>query len=385
MKTSRIHFLSNDPRIGSRFTSAVSLHGHTLHSHESLTMLPTYARGNPLFGATLGALRRRYREMTGTELDFAKTYFTPPLSASRAYQLEVRQIQEELGLCAMVSLTDHDTTAAPELLRLFMDHDRIPISIEWTVPHENTYFHLGVHNIHPDTAATLVREMGQVRCSSCVSDNLFCDGRHSWNCGGAVRQVLEKLNSFSDTLVVFNHPLWDTCGLGTANHRRAVINFLNRFKPYIHALEINGLRTWGENCRALNLAADWGLPVVSGGDRHGCEPNAVLNLTVASSFSDFVMELRQEGMSDLVFMPQYSEPLNLRKLQTAWDVLRDLPNYAGGIDRWVDRVFVPWPGREVAPLSAFWKEGEPRTLKHLLYLVRLGETPRLRPLLRYVL
>ena len=38
----------------------------------------------------------------------------------------------------------------------------------------------------------------------------------------------------------------------------------------IHAVELGGLRSWDENQRALDFASQVGLPVVAGGDRHGC-------------------------------------------------------------------------------------------------------------------
>lgn len=65
---------------------------------------------------------------------------------------------------------------------------------------------------------------------------------------------------------------------------------------------------------------------VSGGDRHGCEPNAILNLSQASSFSEFVDELRRHRQSQIVFMPQYQESLNWRTMQAVIDVLREYPS-----------------------------------------------------------
>ncbi len=38
--------------------------------------------------------------------------------------------------------------------------------------------------------------------------------------------------------------------------------------------------------------ADVETPVISGGDRHGCEPNGVINLTAARTFSEFAQEVR---------------------------------------------------------------------------------------------
>jgi hypothetical protein len=66
------------------------------------------------------------------------------------------------------------------------------------------------------------------------------------------------------------------------------------------------------------LASSFRLPLISGGDRHGREPNACVNLTNAASFPEFVEEVRNDGWSDVLFMPQYREPSKLRILQTCF-------------------------------------------------------------------
>ena len=68
----------------------------------------------------------------------------------------------------------------------------------------------------------------------------------------------------------------------------------------------------------LKLSKTTDLPVVSGGDRHGCEPNAVLNLSAAATFADFVDEIRRERRSHVVLVPQYFDPLRHRLLEGAW-------------------------------------------------------------------
>ena len=60
----------------------------------------------------------------------------------------------------------------------------------------------------------------------------------------------------------------------------------------MHALEINGFRTWEENRLTIELAREIGLPVVSGGDRHGCQPNTLLNISQSRSFEELVAEIR---------------------------------------------------------------------------------------------
>jgi hypothetical protein len=137
-----------------------------------------------------------------------------------------------------------------------------------------------------------------------------------------------------------------------------VKRFIATYGPYIHALEINGLRSWQENLGAISLANQSGFPVVAGGDRHGLEPNAVLNVTRASTFAEFVEEIRVDRSSDILVQPQYKEPLGLRHLLTAWDVVREHPQFAEK-QHWVARVFVLCYDGVERPLSAVWKDGAP--------------------------
>src|SRR5262249_5151890 len=155
--------------------------------------------------------------------------------------------------------------------------------------------------------------------SGCRASGISCAGIHDARCVPHVRQWMDRLASVRDVLLVLNHPLWDTCEMGEARHRELLLSFLAWHKNYIHAFELNGLRTWDENLRVMELASHWNLPVISGGDRHGCEPNAVINLTRAKDFSTFVQEIRTEGRSVVVFLQQYRQPLAFRKIKTAWD------------------------------------------------------------------
>ena len=112
---------------------------------------------------------------------------------------------------------------------------------------------------------------------------------------------MDLLNSCAETLVVLNHPLWDEKGIGAEEHRRALGELIERHGSHIHAFEINGLRCWQENGETAALGRARNVPVVSGGDRHGREPNAILNLSAAESFADFVHEVRYERKSHVVF------------------------------------------------------------------------------------
>ena len=71
------------------------------------------------------------------------------------------------------------------------------------------------------------------------------------------------------------------------------MSFCRRTAHYLHALELNGLRNWDENREVRRLAEKWNMLLISGGDRHGVEPNANINLTNATSFTEFVHEIRR--------------------------------------------------------------------------------------------
>jgi hypothetical protein len=154
-------------------------------------------------------------------------------------------------------------------------------------------------------------------------------------------------------LIILNHPLWDEKGIGVENHTAVLRQLLERHASSIHALELNGLRSRQENRKVIAIGRDAGFPVVSGGDRHGREPNAILNLTRGHTLSEFVQEVRYERLSHVVFMSQYRLPLKLRILRTVIDSLRDYPENPEGRKSWTDRVFCITPAsNQPLPLSA---------------------------------
>jgi hypothetical protein len=134
----------------------------------------------------------------------------------------------------------------------------------------------------------------------------------------ALKGRLERLNSFPEALLILNHPLWDEKKIGLAQHEQTLKSLLAFSRNRLHALEVNGLRSFAENRRVMDLGDMVGWPVVSGGNRHGCEPNAILNLTEASTFDEFAQQVRS-GRSHVVFMPQYREPLTWRTMRTVVD------------------------------------------------------------------
>jgi hypothetical protein len=151
-------------------------------------------------------------------------------------------------------------------------------------------------------------------------------------------------------------------------------------------LELNGLRGWDENKQVIALGRETGLPLVAGGDRHGREPNAILNLSRAATFAELTQEIRHDRLSHVVFMPQYREPLKLRILQTMIDVVRDYPENFAGRKSWGDRVFYRDPETGVAiPLASIWNDGGPMIVKHFIAAMRLLEWRGFRSALRLAL
>jgi hypothetical protein len=194
---------------------------------------------------------------------------------------------------------------------------------------------------------------------------------------GLLKATLAELDELPGVLIVFNHPLWDLYRIGNDRHNVQVNEFLAVNGQYIHALELNGLRDWKENREVSELAGKWNQLVISGGDRHGVEPNANINLTCADSFTEFVHEVRRERQSHILFMPQYAEPWKHRILQSTLDAIRDYPHFPEGSRRWDERVYHPDHRGRMQPLAQLWDGGAaPVYIRSLLTMVRMmGRAP----------
>jgi hypothetical protein len=265
------------------------------------------------------------------------------LPPKQAFDLESGQIAE-LGLFSMVSLTDHDNLNAPILLRSLPSAHSIPLSVEWTAPYGDQAFHLGVHNLPASRAvgwmeilAEFTRNPGDERLS----------------------EILAALDAEPHVLVVFNHPMWDLYMVGRERHLLLVNEFIRKYGAWLHAIELNGLRGWEENRAARDLAERWDFALISGGDRHGAEPNANVNLTNAATFCEFVQEIRLQGKSNVLFMPQYAEPLKHRMLRSAVDAVRHYPDFPEGSRRWDERVYHPDGEGISRSLRELWPDGNP--------------------------
>ena len=341
MASSTISYTWRDKNALQGFRTGVSLHSHTNHSKETLDFLANFGNQYPVIRPLLTRLERRSEQMHGVRINYAESYWTPPMTAKLAFDLESRQI-EKLDLAPMVSITDHDNIEAPMLLRTVPSARQIPVSVEWSAPYGKQSFHLGVHNLPSARATEWMGTLAEFTANP-------SDAR--------LTEILIALNEEPNVLVVFNHPLWDLYLIGNEKHEFLVNEFLQKNGAYLHALELNGLRNWDENRAVRRLAERWNMLLVSGGDRHGVEPNANINLTNASSFTEFVHQVRREKKSDVLFMPQYAEPWKHRILQSTIDAVRPYPEFPQGSRTWDERVYHPDENGVSRPLSELWPNG----------------------------
>jgi hypothetical protein len=80
------------------------------------------------------------------KIDFSTAYWSPPLTPQSVYDIEKDQINSA-GLGAIVSITDHDSIDGTLQVNAKAEASRAPISLEWTVPFDYGFFHVGVHNL----------------------------------------------------------------------------------------------------------------------------------------------------------------------------------------------------------------------------------------------
>src|ERR1035438_4568589 len=78
--------------------------------------LANFGNQYPLMRPLFNRLERRSAENHGMPVNYAASYWTPPMTPKLAFDLESGQI-EDLGIASMVSITDHDNIKAPMLLR----------------------------------------------------------------------------------------------------------------------------------------------------------------------------------------------------------------------------------------------------------------------------
>jgi len=144
--------------------------------------LQRYLDRKPVVSQFLRWERKRYLAATGANLDFSRAYWRGPLSAQSAPERERLQI-ERLGLRALVSLTDKDTIDAGLLLQAGRPVGELPTSVEWTGRYEQSYLHLGIHNLAPLPGHIIhagVRAIHAQPANLCLDGTLGNPGRRSF-------------------------------------------------------------------------------------------------------------------------------------------------------------------------------------------------------------
>ncbi len=357
MRQSSIRFAWREHPPAEGFRTGVSLHSHTMHS-EDLAFLPRHLHRAP----GISQIVSYYQLVRG--VDFARAWWTPPLSPASALSLERAQIAG-LGLRALVSITDHDNIQAGLALGITADPSETPVSVEWTVPYERTILHLGVHNIPRADARSWMEVMARYTAEPNAA---------------ALPALLHDFSSFPDVLIVLNHPFWLEEGVVESDHRPALDRVIRDCAAFFDAVELNGTRPWKENARAIELARSLERPFISGGDRHSTEPSACINLTNARTFSEFVSEIHS-GSSSVLFLPQYREPMPQRVLEAARDILRTYPEYPGR-ERWSDRIFYRGEDGVARTIAQICNGCEPRVVCTAVRAVQWFAGAGLRPALR---
>ncbi len=343
------------------YTTGVSLHSHTSVSEETLGFIHAMFVAMPGLKRVFDFYAQRSAKC-GVTLDFDRANWRPPLQPKMAYDLESRQIQR-LGLNSLVSITDHDTIEAPMLLRTVPSSRHIPVSVEWSAPFGQTIFHLGIHNIPSRDGMEWMRRMATFTAEAATT---------SVESDRKLLSMLRELHESPQVLIVFNHPLWDLHKVGAA-HLAEVRRFLREAGRCVHAIELNGLRHVRENRETAQLAKDTGHLTISGGDRHGLEPNANINLTSAASFTEFVEEIRVDRVSHVHFMDQYQDRWEQRIFRSTLNAVTDFPEFMPGWQRWDERAFHPDKDGVMRPLAELWPSGHaPRLLMGAIKVVRLG-------------
>lgn len=355
MGESKVFYSWRNPEVAKEFLSGVSLHSHTNQSRETLKFLAVLGNRYSFMRRLMQRHEQRAEANHGTRVEYGRSYWTPPAAPKLAFDLEGGQI-EKLGLAPIVSLTDHDCIQAPLSLQIG-GKEESPVSVEWTVPYKTQAFHFGVHNLPPARSCEWMQILSSYTAHPSERQ---------------LKEILAALHAEPEVLVVFNHPIWDLYRVGEDLHIHLVNGFLDEYRTWIHAIELNGLRNWQENREALRLAEKWGMVPISGGDRHGMEPNANINLTNADCFEQFAHEIRDDRESRILFMPQYSQPWKHRILRSAIDVVSHYPEFPPGSQKWDERVFHPDIHGVPQPLAALWPDGTaPRAIRWGIAIVLL--------------
>lgn len=369
-KQTQLHILHKTEDLSKKAKTGVSLHCHTESSKEMLDFVPHYANKLPIIAFFWRRESENYIKREGEAIDFSTAFWEPPLDAFDVFRIEQDQMNN-VGLEGIVSITDHDSIKSNLQILKKEDNKKAPISLEWTVPFEYGFFHVGVHNLPKERADELAKALLSYTFSGDKEPNKE-----------KLHELFKMLNEIREVLLIVNHPLWDIEIVGKKRHKMLLEGFLKEYGKWIHALEINGFRSWSENKGVIDLAEALDFPLVTGGDRHGCKPNTVINITNKNTFDEFVEEIRIGKKSEVVLMPEHKQPLHWRQLQSFSEILTNYPKFPEHRRRWFDRIhFDIKDGKGLVPLSVHgWERGGPAWLRAAVWTLGFMGSPTIRPL-----
>ncbi len=370
LNRTRLHILARSEDLSDKARTGVSLHCHTEHSKEMLDFIPHYADRLPIINYFWHQERKKYLAKEGKGIDFSTAYWSPPMSGHAVYDIESDQITGT-GLEPIVSVTDHDSIRACIEINEKVENKKAPISLEWTVPFDYGFFHVGVHNLPKQKAEQITETLLGYTFGPDPTDE-------------KLSEMFAMLNELPDVMVILNHPIWDIELVGAERHEALLKEFIKRHGRWIHAFEVNGFRSWSENKRVIEMAEALGIPLATGGDRHGCKPNTVINLTNADTFAGFVHEVRVEKRSEVVLMPEYEQPLHSRQMQSFSEILKHYPDFRDERQKWFQRVFFDTgDGKGLVSLAQHgWRLGGPKWLRAAIWTLGFLGSPTMRPVFR---
>ncbi|MEP7075191.1 MAG: hypothetical protein ABI878_05215 [Acidobacteriota bacterium] len=368
MRNENVYFLKRGEGLSEMADTGVSLHCHTLHSKEMIDFVPYYASRIPVASFFWRREMRRLENLNAVP-DFKNGHWTPPLNGHEVFDAERKHLAA-YGLDGIVSITDHDSIGANLELRRDFDVALAPVSLEWTAPFENAFFHLGIHNLPIEQAEAITSELLDYTQAKDKPDN------------ERLHELFAMLNELPGVLVVFNHPIWDIEMIGQQAHEEALKRFVAEHAKWLHAVEINGFRSWVENQAAIELAAAIELPLISGGDRHCCQSNTMINISDAWSFEEFVSEIRRDRFSRIAVMPEYHVTLPSRQLRSIMQILGNYRDFPEGRKLWSDRVFLDFNnGNGQRTLTEHWNGRRPKWTYLVFFALSVLAHPALEPLI----
>src|SRR6202000_1654946 len=221
MAQSTVSYLWRDRKAADGYRAGVSLHSHTNQSKETLDFLANFGNQYPLMRPIISRMERRSKDNHSVAVNYAASYWTPPMTPKLAFDLESKQI-EDLNVASRVSISDHDNIKAPMLLRTVPSARQIPVSVEWSAPYGGEQdFHLGIHNLPSARAAEWMSILSDFTAKP--SD-------------GELSEILAALHAEPNVLVVFNHPMWDLYIIGKEKHEFLLNEFIQSNGTWLHAL-----------------------------------------------------------------------------------------------------------------------------------------------------